>query len=350
MRRVLERVLHREDLSEEEADRLLVHLTRTDLPPAWAGAILAALRSKGETPRELRGFATAMRRLARRPAIPQHANLVDIVGTGGDGSGSLNLSTGSALLAAAAGLSVVKHGNRSVSSRSGSADVLAALGVDPEIDDDTVSALLDATGFTFLFAPLYHPAMAAVARVRRQLRTRTIFNVLGPLVNPAEPPFLLAGAYAPEAAERMARALSGMGLERAFVVHGEPGWDEPTPVGPFLLFDVRPGRVSRREEDPASYGIPRCRPEALAGGDAAENAERLRAALGGERGPHRDALVLGAALALRLTGRARGASEAASAAAGAIEDGRAAGLLSRLPEVVRARRWDDRRKAGGSRV
>lgn len=350
MKRVLERVLNREDLSAEEAESLLVHLTRTDLPPAWAGAILAALRSKGETPEEVRGFAAGMRRLARKPPTGGRRGIVDIVGTGGDGSGSLNLSTGSALLAAACGLRVVKHGNRSVSSRSGSADVLAALGIDPEADDETVGSLLEAAGFTFLFAPRYHPAMAAVAPVRRELRTRTIFNLLGPLTNPADPPYLLAGAYSVEAAEKMASALAGMALERAFVIHGAPGWDEPTPVGPFALFDVRPGRVTCREEDPSAYDIPRCAPEDLVGGDAAENAARLRSALGGEPGPHRHALVLGAALALRLTRKARDPREAASIARAVIDAGTAAGLLRTLEALSRESRRRRHVSAGGSRA
>jgi anthranilate phosphoribosyltransferase len=263
---ILDRLLRHDHLAEEEAAGLLELLTREDLEPAVAGAVLAALRAKGETPEEVRGFARAMRGLARQPQLPDQESLIDIVGTGGDASGSLNLSTGTALLAAACGMPVAKHGNRSVSSRSGSADVLESLGMRLPLDEAGGAACLAATGFTFLFAPYYHPAMKAVAAVRKAMGVRTVFNILGPLTNPAAPPYLLLGAFSPETAALMADALAGAGgLSRAFVVHGEPGWDEATPVGPFLLFDVRDGRVFRETRDPADLGLPRCAPEAWPG-------------------------------------------------------------------------------------
>ncbi len=336
MRRTLETILDGRDLDEAEASDALHALAAGAAPASVAGALLAALRVKGETAAEVRGFARAMRALARRPSIAAGPPLVDAVGTGGDGSGSLNLSTGAALLAAACGLRVVKHGNRSVSSRSGSADVIEALGVRMPMDESAAGACLDATGFTFLFAPYYHPAMAALSPVRRELGVRTIFNLLGPLTNPAEPAYVLAGAYSPCAARLLADTLAGLPVARAFVVHGEAGWDEPTPAGPFVLHDVRPGRVESRTVDPGLYGLPRCRHEDLAGGDAALNAARLREALGGEPGAHRDALGLGAALVLALAGEARSPRAAAAEAAAAIDDGRASALLDRLPEASRA--------------
>ncbi len=328
----LERLLGGEDLAEAEAAELLELLTREDLEPAVAGGLLAALRAKGETPEEVRGFARAMRGLARHPDLPGRGSLVDIVGTGGDASGSLNLSTGTALLAAACGLPVAKHGNRSVSSRSGSADVLEALGMRLPLDEARCAACLEAVSFTFLFAPYYHPAMKAVAPVRRAMGVRTVFNILGPLTNPAAPPYLLLGAYSPATAALMADALAGLeGLERAFVVHGEPGWDEATPVGPFLLFDVREGRVARETRDPADLGIARCAPQDLAGGDAAYNAGRIRDVLEGrESGPHADALALGAALALEVTGRAKDAAQGLEIARGALAAGRGAATLGAL--------------------
>ena len=329
MRAVLERLLERRDLSQLEATELLMGLADETVAPPLAGAVLTALRAKGETAEEIRGFAVGMRALARRPALEPGDPLVDIVGTGGDGSGSLNLSTGAALLAAAAGQRVVKHGNRSVSSRCGSADVLEELGLPLPLDERRAGEVLQSTGFTFLFAPYYHPAMGALAAVRRSLGIRTVFNVLGPLTNPAEPAHMLVGAFDVPAARLMAETLSGLPVKRAFVVHGEPGWDEPTPVGPFVLFDVRPGRVRREERDPADYGLPRCPAEALLGGDADHNARRLRAVLTGEVGPQRDALVLGAALALELAGVADSPKAATALATAAIDDGRAAALLGR---------------------
>jgi len=332
MTELLERLLGGGDLREAEAAELLVALTGPDLDPAAAGAILAALRAKGETPDEIRGFATAMRRLALEPATGKGGRAVDLVGTGGDGSGSLNLSTGAALLTAACGLPVIKHGNRSVSSRSGSADVLEALGFELPGDPQSAGSCLERTGFTFLFAPVFHPAMKAVAPVRRAMGVRTVFNLLGPLTNPAEPLFGVIGAFSPDAARLMADTLAGMPIERAFVVHGTPGWDEATPVGPFLLFDVRPGSVTQSERDACDDGVPRCTAEELAGGDAGENARSLEAALCGEPGAHREALALGAGLALEVAGAEATQAQGIERARAAIDDGSAQRLLERLRE------------------
>ena len=328
----LEKLLDGVDLDEREAAGLLVDLTQEDLAPALAAALLAALRAKGETAAELRGFATAMRGLARRPEIRADGPLLDIVGTGGDGSGSLNLSTGASLLAAACGVPVVKHGNRSISSRSGSADMLEALGMRLPADERAAVACLEATGYTFLFAPYFHPAMKAVAPVRRAMGVRTVFNLLGPLTNPAAPPYLLLGAFSPAAARLMAEAMAGFeGLQRGFVVHGAPGWDEATPVGPFLLFEVSAGEVLETTRDPQDWDLSRCTAADLAGGDAAHNAMRLRAVFEGrEQGAHLDALLLGTALALELTGLAADPAAAVGMARAALQDGRAAAMLVSL--------------------
>ncbi len=331
LRDTLERLLERQNLAEAEAAALLVALTDASLAPAMAGALLAALRSKGLTADEVRGFASAMRQLARHPSLPSGPPAIDIVGTGGDASGSFNLSTGSSLLVAAMGVRVVKHGNRSVSSRSGSADLLECLGLPLPLDEQRAGACLAATGFTFLFAPHYHPAMKEVAPVRRALGVRTVFNLLGPLTNPAAPPFGLIGAYSRDAARLMAETLAGMPIERVFVVHGEPGWDEPTPCGRFELYDVRPGRVERSQRDPLDHGLARCSPHDLAGGDAAHNAAAMRAVFAGEdRGPHRDALVLNAALALEVTGAVHEPRAAIRAANDALDRGDGVRLLDRL--------------------
>lgn len=331
LRNTLEQLLQRRDLTESQAGELLEALTDPELAPPLAGALLAALRSKGVTADEVRGFAGAMRRLARRPKLSEGTPIVDVVGTGGDGSGSLNLSTGTALLAAACGLRVVKHGNRAISSRSGSADLLQALGLRIPLDELDAGACLDATGFTFLFAPHYHPALKTLAPIRSALGVRTVFNMLGPLANPAEPPFHLIGAFDLAAAELLAQTLARMNIERAFVVHGEPGWDEPTPVGPFSLFDVRPGRVTHTMRDAAAFGIKSCAAAELAGGDAQRNADALRAVFEGEdHGAHRDSLLLGTALVLELVGKVAEPRAGVTLAAQAIDSGRARELLARL--------------------
>jgi anthranilate phosphoribosyltransferase len=331
LRPLLERLLERRDLAESESASILLALTNPETPAALAGALLAALRSKGVSGAELRGFARAMRELARRPLVsePLRSAAIDIVGTGGDASGSFNISTGTALLTAACGVPVIKHGNRSISSRSGSADVLEKLGLSLPLDETRAGVCLERTGFTFLFAPHYHPAMKAIAPVRQALGVRTVFNVLGPLTNPAAPPYAVVGAFDESTAQLMADALAGIpGLARAFVIHGANGWDEPTPVGPFTLFDVEPGRVVRSQRTPADFGLAVCVPEALAGGDATGNAMALAAVLRGEdRGAHRDALLMGTALALECTGRVTSAQTGVAIAAAAIDDGRAAAVL-----------------------
>ena len=330
-RELLEKLLDRRNLAEAEAQELLGHLTNADTAPAMSGAVLAALRSKGVVADELRGFALTMRALARRPEIPADTRAIDIVGTGGDSSGSVNISTGTAVLVAACGLPVIKHGNRSVSSRAGAADVLEQLGLKIPMDEKSAGACFAATQFTFLFAPYFHPAMKAVAPVRAALGVRTIFNILGPLANPAQPPLHVIGAYSQDVAELMANTLAGLNIERTFVIHGANGWDEPTPIGPFMLFDVRPGRVSVETRDPAAYGFKTCTARDLAGGDAQHNAHALRAVLtGDDRGAHRECLLLGAALALEVAGMAKDLREGAERAAQAIDSGAAARLLDSL--------------------
>ena len=344
LRSTLDRLLEGEHLSQPEAAQLLIALAADDLPPALVGALLAALRAKGVTADELRGFASSMRALARRPQLPAPLDAVDIVGTGGDRSGSLNLSTGAALLAAACGLPVVKHGNRAVSSHAGSADVLQAMGLPLPLDEAAAGRCFEALGFTFLFAPYYHAATRNIAAVRAALGVRTVFNMLGPLSNPAAPPYLVIGAFNLATAELMAQALLGSGIRRAFVIHGADGWDEPTPIGAFTLFDVGADTVRRELRTPADYGLALCDAAALAGADAAHNALELTRVLSNRAaGAHRDALLLGAALALEVSGRERSPKLAIARAAQAIDDGSAAALLVRL-----ARFGADEKLRGGS--
>ncbi len=331
LREFLECLLEGRDLAESQAEDLLVQLTSVEGAPAMAGAILASLRCKGVSASELRGFARAMRKLALRPDVPAGLPAIDIVGTGGDGSNSLNISTGTAIVAAACGLPVVKHGNRSVSSRAGSADVLAALGLKMPLDERAAASCLAATGFTFLFAPYYHPAMKAVAPIRAALGVRTVFNILGPLSNPAQPPYHLLGAFSQETAKLMAEAIAGLDIERAFVVHGAAGWDEPTTVGPFTLYDVRPGRVTVETRSPEDFGLGRCRADELVGGDPSHNAGVIRGVrVEGARNPYRDCLLLGAALALEVAGEEDAPAAAMARATHAIDSGAAGRLLGSL--------------------
>ncbi len=335
---LLDQLLNGNALSEAQAFDLMHSLASGEIDAALAGALLAGLRAKGETAEEIRGFATAMRELALHPAIPEGPPTVDSVGTGGDNSGSLNLSTGAGLLAAAAGARVVKHGNRAVSSQSGSADVLESLGMPLPLDEQAVIDCLEALNFTFLFAPAYHPAMKSIMPVRGALGVRTVFNMLGPLTNPAAPPYQLVGAFSAGAAKLMADTLSGMPIDRAFVVHGEPGWDEATPAGEFILYEVRPGSVEKSVRTPEDYGVSRCQPEELRGGDASHNAGELAKVFNGEdKGPHRDALLMGTSLILEVTGLASDHSSGFEMAAAAIDDGQAAAFLEALEKHFAAR-------------
>lgn len=328
---VLDGLIEGHNLSEEQACELMLAFTDTEMKPAMAGALLAALRAKGPTPAEVRGFARGMRSLARQPVLPPGLAAADLVGTGGDASHSYNLSTGAALLAAAAGVPIAKHGNRSVSSNSGSADVLERLGLPLPLDEQQAGRCLEATGFTFLFAPHYHPAMKAIAPVRASLGVRTIFNLLGPLTNPAGVRYGVIGAWSLPVARLMAETLSGMDIERVLVLHGDNGWDEPTPAAPFTLLTVTPGEISESRRSVEEYGLPSCTDTDLRGGDAVHNAAALAAVLRGQdTGAHRAALVMGAALLLEATDRAVSPAEAAAAAAAAIDDGRAARTLDAL--------------------
>lgn len=329
-RDLLDLLLDGQNLSADQAAALMDVFLDPEVSDVVKGGLLVALRAKGETAEEVRGLALGMRAAARPLPMPKDDDWVDTCGTGGDGHHSFNVSTATALLLAASGEKVVKHGNRSVSSKCGSADVLEAVGVPLDADPEAAAALLARTGFTFLFAPSFHPSMRSVVPTRRALKVRTVFNMLGPLSNPAQPKYQLVGAWSVEAAALMADTLSGLDIERCFVVHGEGGWDEATPCGTFELFDVTPGRVRRYTADPREYGIERCQPEDLAGGDAAHNAGMLRRLFAGERSAVRDAVLLNAALVFQLMGRAAEPREAIARAAAVIDDGRAERFLAEL--------------------
>ncbi len=328
---MLDSLVQGRDLGEAGAAELLGVLTAPSLAPPMAGACWPPCAPRAPRRRRCAGLPARCGHWPRKPLLPEAPDAIDIVGTGGDASGSLNLSTGAALLAAACGLPVIKHGNRSISSRSGSADLIEALGFALPLDEGEAARCFTATGFTFLFAPYFHPAMKALAPIRAALGIRTVFNLLGPLTNPAAPRFRLIGAYDAATAELMAGTLAGMDIERAWVVHGAAGWDEATPIGPFLAFDVAHGGVRRFEVDPREFGIASCTLGDLAGGDVAANLAALLAVFEGrDRGPHLDALALQCGLALFIAGRADSIAAGIEAARRAVASGQAAAWLQRL--------------------
>lgn len=328
---LLGQLMNGESLSEEQSETLMTALAAGSVEPALAGALLVALRMKGESAEEVRGFANGMRRVATEVKLDDSLELIDIVGTGGDGSQSFNISTGSALLSAACGLNVAKHGNRSVSSKSGSADLLEFLGYRFPTGADAVKAEIRENGFSFLFAPNFHPAMKHIAPIRQALKIRTVFNILGPLTNPAKPSFYLLGAFSSEMASLMASSLSGMDIKRAFVVHGLNGWDEPTPASKFELFDVRENTIIHKIIDPEEHGIKTCTENELKGGTSEVNADSLvKVFEGKDNGAHEDALVLNAALALQVSGKVDELTDGIEIARETIMNGKAKEFLSRL--------------------
>lgn len=331
----LARILDGESLSRDEARAVMEEIMAGEATPAQIGGFLVALRFKGETADEIAGCAEAMR--AHAVSVrPRRQDLVDTAGTGGDRSQTFNISTSAALVAAAAGAAVAKHGNRAVSSASGSADVLEALGFDLLQPPERIAESIDELGFGFLFAPSHHPAMAHAAPVRRELATRTIFNVLGPLANPAGARAQVVGVYAPELVPTIADVLAQLGARRAFVVHGAGGIDELSPAGPNLVCEVADGEVRRREIDPADFGVPRCLSSELRGGTPAENAATIRDIFAGAGGPKREAVLLNAAGAIAAGGHARDLADGYRVAAEAVDSGAAAARLEDLVAFSRA--------------
>jgi anthranilate phosphoribosyltransferase len=305
----LAQLLDGRDLTRAEARNVMDTIMSGEATPAQIGAFLVALRLKGETADEIAGCAEAMRAHVL-PVSPRRTDLVDTAGTGGDGGRTFNISTAAALVAAAAGAGVAKHGNRSVSSASGSADVLEALGFELALSPERIAQSIDDLGFGFMFAPTHHPAMRHAGPVRHELAARTVFNVLGPLTNPAGARAQVVGVYAPELVPVIADVLAKLGARRAFVVHGAGGIDELSPAGPNLVCEVVDGDVRRREIDPLDLGVPRCAPDELRGGRAAENAQTIREVFAGKLGACRSAIVLNAAGAIAAAGHADDLAEA----------------------------------------
>ena len=329
IKQTIETLIEGQDLSQETAQRAMEFIMTGEATPAQLAAFLTALRMKGETVDEITGFAKAM----REAAVPVNVDgpVIDTCGTGGDGSGSYNISTASAIVAAAAGVRVAKHGNRSASSKCGSADVLEALGVRIAVTPEQAQRCLEKVGIAFLFAQAFHPAMRHVAPVRSELGIRTVFNILGPLANPAKATRQVLGVADAELAPKMAGILQQLGVEKALVVHGADGLDEISLSGPTSVYEVDGDEIKQYAVSPEELGLPMADRSALAGGDKETNAEILRALFRGESGPKRDALLANAAAALYVGGKTTSLIEGVNAAAEVIDSG---AVLRKLDEFV----------------
>jgi anthranilate phosphoribosyltransferase len=318
-------------LSRAEAASAFERMMSGEATPSQLGGLLMALRVRGETIDEITGAVSAMR--AKMLKVKAPPNAIDIVGTGGDGSGSVNVSTCAAFIVAGAGVPVAKHGNRALSSRSGAADVLAALGVKIDLSPEQVSRCVTEAGIGFMFAPAHHPAMKNVNPTRVELATRTIFNLLGPLSNPAGVTRQMVGVFSRQWVQPLAQVLKNLGSEAVWVVHGSDGLDEITLTGPTFVAALENGAIRSFEVSPEDVGLKRVAGEALKGGDAAANAVALRNVLAGKPGPYRDVALLNAAAALVVAGRAKDLKEGLALGIQSIDGGAAAERLKRLIEV-----------------
>jgi anthranilate phosphoribosyltransferase len=324
---LIEKLGRREDLTTDEAAQAMQVIMRGDAAAAQIAGLLIGLSMKGERPAELVGLARTMRQEAVKLASDP-GPVFDTCGTGGDRSGSFNISTASAFVVAAAGVRVAKHGNRSVSSQCGSADVLEALGVNIAASPAVVERCLNEAGMAFFFAPAFHPAMRHAAATRRDLGVRTAFNLLGPLTNPAGPTRQIVGVPRPELTELMARALLLLGVERAWVVHGADGLDELSTTGYTKVSECRDGKVQTFYVHPAEYGLPKNSVQELKGGDAVRNAERVREVLDGTPGAGRNVVLLNAGAGLFIAGRADSVRSGIAMASEALDSGSARAVLS----------------------
>jgi len=339
---LIDKLQRRQDLSREEAAGAMEEIMEGRAQPAQIAGLLIGLSMKGERPAEIVGLAQTMRGRATKLSR-SHAPVFDTCGTGGDRAHTFNVSTVAALVLAACGVRVAKHGNRSVSSQCGSADLFEALGVRIAAEPEVVERCLDAAGIAFFFAPTFHPSMRHAAPTRKDLGVRTAFNLLGPLTNPAGASRQLVGVPRPELTELVARSLALLGSERAWVVHGADGLDEISTTGYTKVSECRGGAVNTFYVHPADFGLPKSAPAQLRGGDAAANAEIARRVLGGERGAARDIVLLNAAASLLIAERAGTIEEGIAAAAAALDSGKAAAVLEKL--VLAS---NDRREATAS--
>jgi anthranilate phosphoribosyltransferase len=321
-------------LTREEAAGAFDRMMSGEATPSQMGGLLMGLRMRGETVDEITGAVTTMR--AKMLKVTAPAGAIDVVGTGGDASGSYNISTCAAFIVAGAGISVAKHGNRALSSRSGAADVLGALGVKIDLGPEQISRCMDEAGIGFMFAPAHHPAMKHVGPTRIELGTRTIFNLLGPLSNPAGVKRQMVGVFSRQWVEPLAYVLKNLGSERAYVVHGSDGLDEITTSGPTAVAALENGKVTTFEIKPEDFGIAKSKPEELKGADAEANAAALMDVLRGKKGPYRDIAILNAAAAIVVAGKAKDLKDGVAIAAKSVDSAEAESRLDRLIAVSNA--------------
>lgn len=333
MKATIEKLLRREHLSRDEATALMSAIVSGDVSEAQIAAVLIALRAKGETVDEIAGFVSVLRDKAIR-VTPARDALVDTCGTGGDGTHTFNISTAAAIVAAGAGVGIAKHGNRALSSKCGSSDVLEALGV-RSVAPERVADVIDRTGIGFMFAPAHHPALKHAAGVRRDLGVRTVFNLLGPMANPAFVKRQLVGVFDPALTETVAHVLASLGSEKVYVVHGSDGSDEVTVAGETRVSVLEDGRVETFTFVPESVGIERANAHALIGSTPEENAKTIIAILDGARGAKRDAVVLNAGFVIAVSGVAGTIADGVAMAAASIDEGRAKDTLERLRATTR---------------
>jgi anthranilate phosphoribosyltransferase len=332
IRDVLERLLRRENLPREEAFSLMNAIMSGELTDAQIAGVVIALRAKGETVDEIAGFVMALRERALR-VTPSRDGLVDTCGTGGDGTHTFNISTAAAFVAAGAGVGVAKHGNRALSSQCGSSDVLEALGV-KTVAPERVAEVIDRAGIGFMFAPAHHPALKHAANVRRELGVRTVFNLIGPMANPAFVRRQLVGVFDGALTETVARVLASLGSEKVYVVHGSDGSDEVTITGSTRVTALNDGRVQTFNFEPEAVGLPRAAKGALAGGAPEENASAILSILDGARGPKRDAVVLNAGFVISAAGRAESIQEGVRLATESVDSGRARAALDNVRTIT----------------
>ncbi|RJP88279.1 MAG: anthranilate phosphoribosyltransferase [Desulfobacteraceae bacterium] len=325
----LNKIIHRENLTDKEMSEMMTEIFSGNITEAQIGAFMGALATKGETFEELAGAATAMRQKAHRLQV-NASTVVDTCGTGGDSSGTFNISTTTAFVVAGCGVTVAKHGNRSMTSKCGSADVLEALGMRLDIDPETVEQAIGEIGIGFLFAPIYHSAMRFAANPRKEIGLRSIFNMLGPLTNPAGANCQLLGVYAPQLTEMFARALQLLGTKRAFVVHGHDGLDEISICAPTRVCELNDNRISTYDIMPEQFFEERAEPSMLAGGTPVENAAITRKILKGQPGPRRNVVLINAAAALTAAGKSENLKEGIQLAAASIDTGAAMKKLNDL--------------------
>lgn len=331
MKPVLNKVATGQSLSADEAEAAFGIIMSGEATPAQIAGFLMALRVRGETVDEITGAVRTMR--AKMDGISAPEGAIDVVGTGGDGSGTFNISTGAAFVVAGAGVPVAKHGNRALSSKSGAADVLSSLGVNLDADFAVIEKAIAEAGIGFLMAPRHHSAMRFVGPVRVEMGIRTIFNILGPLSNPASVKRQFTGVFAKEWLRPMAETLANMGCEAAWVVNGSDGLDELTTTGPTYVCQLADGKITEFEVMPADAGLPDATPEELKGGDPEANAEAIRELLAGTPGPYRDIVVLNAAASLIVAGKAGDLKEGAALAMKSIDDGAARAALDKLVAI-----------------